>query len=172
MDKNLKKVEETIEGSIKRIGGYLHKVEPIVDEAGKVINYAVKPLMVEFSLKDVMQIIVGSLILAIPVGFTEEVWNLSETLPRNNVFILTGISLLFIAIFVYFNFYKKQIKGYVFEYIKRVAAIYLISLVIVALFLTIIDKCPWGIDNILAIKRIILVAFPASMSATISDTLK
>jgi hypothetical protein len=43
---------------------------------------------------------------------------------------------------------------------------------VVALILTIIQKCPWGVDNILALKRIAIVAFPASMSATISDTIK
>jgi len=38
--------------------------------------------------------------------------------------------------------------------------------------LTLIEKCPWGVDNILALKRMIIVAFPSSMSAAISDTLK
>ena len=42
----------------------------------------------------------------------------------------------------------------------------------VNLLLTIIDRCPWLIDNSLAIKRNIIVAFPASMSTAISDTLK
>ena len=55
---------------------------------------------------------------------------------------------------------------------KRVIATYGISLLAVGLFLTVITKCPWGVDNILAIKRIILVAFPASMAATLSDTIK
>ena len=43
---------------------------------------------------------------------------------------------------------------------------------VVAVLLTIIDKCPWGIDNLVAIKRVIIVAFPASMSAAVSDMLK
>ena len=47
-----------------------------------------------------------------------------------------------------------------------------VILAVVALLLTIIQKCPWGVDNILAIKRVIIVAFPASMSATVSDTIK
>jgi len=60
----------------------------------------------------------------------------------------------------------------VFEYYKRVAAIYLFSLLVVSLILTIIQKCPWGTDNLLALKRIFIVAFPASMSAAVSDALK
>ena len=158
--------------TIKRIGGYLHRLSPILDSTGKVVNYVTTPLMVELKPRDVMQIIVGASILAIPVGFTEETWNLGERLPLNNVLALAIISLVFIALFVYFNFYRFQLKGYVFEYIKRVVAIYAISLIVVGILLTLIDKCPWGTDNILALKRMIIVAFPSSMSAAISDTLK
>jgi len=158
--------------TIKRIGGYLHKLSPVVDKTGKVINYVTTPLMVELRPRDIMQIIVGASILSIPVGFTEETWNLGERLPLNNVLALAIISMVFIALFVYFNFYRFHLKGYVFEYIKRVVAIYTLSLLVVGVLLSLIEKCPWGTDNILALKRIIIVAFPASMSAAISDTLK
>jgi hypothetical protein len=47
-----------------------------------------------------------------------------------------------------------------------------VSLIVVGVLLTIIENCPWQTDYILAIKRIIIVAFPASMSATIADVLK
>ena len=158
--------------TIKRIGGYLHKLSPVLDSTGKVVNYVTTPLMVELKPRDIMQIIVGASILAIPVGFTEETWNLGERLPLNNVLALGIISLVFIALFVYFNFYRFQLKGFVFEYVKRVVAIYALSLIVVGILLTLIEKCPWGVDNIVALKRMIIVAFPCSMSAAISDTLK
>jgi uncharacterized membrane protein len=158
--------------TIKRIGGYLHRLSPVLDSTGKVVSYVTTPLMVELKPRDIMQIIVGASILAIPVGFTEETWNLGERLPLNNVLALGIISLVFIALFVYFNFYRFQLKGFVFEYVKRIVAIYVLSLIIVGILLTLIQKCPWGIDNIVALKRIIIVAFPSSMSAAISDTLK
>lgn len=82
------------------------------------------------------------------------------------------LSLLFIASFVYYNYYRYSFSGHALDYIKRVFSTYVFSLLVVALILTIIQKCPWGIDNALAIKRIIIVAFPASMSATVSDILK
>jgi uncharacterized membrane protein len=157
---------------IRRIGGYLHKVVPVFDNTGKIINYAVKPLMVEFKLRDLMQVIIGSVILAIPVGVTEEVWVLSESLPLGNVLWFAGVSLFFIAFFVYFNYYKGQTKKYSLEFIKRVAITYVISLLVVAGFLTMIQKAPWEADLLLALKRTIIVAFPASMSATISDIIK
>ena len=93
------------ESTIKRVGGYLHRIVPIFDSAGKVINYTLTPIMVEFRLRDMMQVIVGASILAVPVAFTEETWKLGESLPTVNVLFLSGLSLLFIAGFVYFNFY-------------------------------------------------------------------
>ncbi|MFC1451809.1 DUF2391 family protein [Verrucomicrobiota bacterium] len=164
--------ENKPESTVRRIGGYLHRVVPILDGAGEVLDYALSPLMVEFRPRDLMQIIVGASILAVPVAFTEETWNLGAELPLVNVIGLSSLSVAFIALFVYFNFYRFTFRGHVLTYCKRVAAIYLFSLLVVGLILTIIQKCPWGTDNLVALKRILIVAFPASMSAAVSDTLK
>ncbi len=160
------------EPTTKRIGGYLHKIIPIKDSTGKILDYALKPFMVEFRPRDFLQIIVGASILAIPLAFTEETWVLGQKLPLFNVLLLSILSLVFISFFVYFNFYRFNFKGHKFEYFKRVISTYLGSLLVVGLILTIIQKCPWGTDNLTAIKRIIIVSFPASMSATVSDILK
>ncbi|MCF7878247.1 MAG: DUF2391 family protein [Candidatus Omnitrophica bacterium] len=157
---------------IKRIGGYLHKVVTIGDGTGKVLQTVVSPFMVELRPKDILQIIVGATILAIPVGLTEEVWILAQQLKVKNVALLGCLSVLFISLFVYYNFYRFHLKGNLFNYIKRVAATYGLSLLVVGVLLTIIEKCPWGTDNMLAINRIIITTFPASMAATISDTIK
>ena len=53
-------------GTIKRISGYLHRVIPVTDATGKVLSFAVKPVMVEFRPRDLMQVIVGAFILAGP----------------------------------------------------------------------------------------------------------
>ncbi len=159
---------------IKRLGrsGYLHTIIPIFDSSGRVIQPIVKPLMVELNLHDIIQIVVGATLLAIPMAFTEETWQLGSTLPNANVAILSLVSISFIALFVYVHFYRFYLKGYVLEYFKRVFAIYIISLIVVGLLMTLIQQCPWGVNNILAIKRIIIVAFPASMSAVATDALK
>lgn len=157
---------------VKRFGGYLHKVIPILDSTGKIIQYVVKPFMVELRPRDIMQIIVGSAILAIPVAVTEEVWQLSIKLPFQNVIVLFIISILFISLYVYFNFYRFHLKEFLFPFIKRVFAIYILSLFIVAILLITIDQCPILTNFEIAIKRIIIVAFPSSMSATVSDSMK
>lgn len=157
---------------IKRIGGALSRLVPVADKTGKIISYAVSPLMVEFRPRDLMQVIVGASLLAVPLAFTEETWVMAEELPLLNVCILSALSLSFISLFVYFNFYRGMLKQHWFEFVKRVFAIYFFSFLVVAILLTVILKCPWGEDNLLAIKRIGIVAFPASMSAAVSDVLK
>lgn len=164
--------ESRSKDTIRRIGGYLHRVVPVKDATGKVLHFIVKPIMVEFRPRDLMQVIVGASILAIPLAFTEETWVLGERLPLVNVVLLSLLSLLFISIFVYFNFYRFQFKEHRGEYVKRVLGIYIFSLIVVGAILTIIEKCPWTGDPLIAVKRIIVVAFPASMSATVSDMIK
>ena len=143
-----------------------------MDTAGKVIRTVIVPFMVELKPRDILQIIVGATILAIPVGLTEETWILAEQLKMRNVLLLGFISIFFISLFVYFNFYRFHLKEHFMEYIKRVVATYGLSALVVGILLTIIEKCPWGINNILAIKRIIITTLPASMAATLSDTIK
>lgn len=160
--------------SIQRLGrnGYLHRVIPILDKSGKIVQRVVKPLMVEFRIRDAMQTVVGASILAIPAAYTEEAWNLGRDLPVANISAIGLISILFIATFVYFNFYKGYIAEFRAQFLIRVITTYVVSVVVVAILLTVIEQCPWGIDNALALKRIVVVAFPASMSATVTDALK
>lgn len=169
--KNERKFEAG-EETIRRVGGYLHRVIPIMDDAGNVVHRVLKPFMVEFRPRDLMQVIVGASLLAVPLAFAEETWVLGSELPLGNVIGLSGLSLLFIALFVYFNFYRFHFRGHVFEFVKRVAATYLFSLLVVAGLLTLIQRCPWQADFVVALKRVLIVAFPASMSAAVSDTLK
>ncbi len=156
---------------VKRLGETLHKVIPLLDSAGEIVQYAVKPLMVELKLRDLVQIVVGASILAVPVAFTEEVWNLGERLPNRNIGGLMLLSIVFVGLFVYFNFYRGFLRRYAFEFVKRVAAIYLLSLLCVGAILYLVQQLPLA-DPGVALKRAIIVAFPASMSAAVSDMLK
>lgn len=167
MKKNLKTKREVI-----RVAGKLKEIVTVKDEKGNIIQRIISPLMVEFYARDLMQVVIGSAVLAIPVAFTEEAWNLGQTLPLLNVSLILFISLSFIGIFVYYNFYKGDIKKHRKEFLKRVVSIYLFSFAVVSILLIIIQRAPWTTDLVLALKRSILVSFPASMSAAISDMIK
>ena len=168
MNESVKTKKHTI-----RINGKLKEVVTVEDEKGTILQRIISPLMVEFYFRDLIQIIVGASILAIPVAFTEETWRLGELLPLNKVLGVMLLSLLFIAAFVYYNFYRTEhLREHWDEFLKRVLSTYLISFLVVALILTLIEKAPWATDHLLAVKRIILVSFPASMSAAVADMIK
>ena len=157
---------------IKRIGGYLHKIRTIKDSKGNILEHIITPLMVELRPRDILQIIIGASILAIPVGMTEETWNLGSELPLLNVILLTLIGIGFIAFFVYYNFYKDLLRNYKWNYIKRVLTIYFLSLLVIAIFLLIIQKSPWFSEPLVALKRLLIITYPCSMSATVTDVIK
>jgi uncharacterized membrane protein len=155
-----------------RIAGKLNELITVTDEKGNIIKRVVKPLMITFRPRDLMQVIIGASILAIPVGFTEETWNLGRSLPLANISGLLLLSLLFICSFVYYNYYRSSMKEHWIEFLKRVASTYAMSFIIVALLLTLIERAPWQDDFLLAFSRTVIVAFPASMSAAVADMIK
>ncbi len=157
---------------VVRIEGRLKEIVTIKDHTGKVLHKIMNPLMVEFHPKDVLQVMVGAAILAIPVGFTEETWKLGESLPLSNVLGFLLLSLLFISAFVYYSYYRGKLKEHHKQFIKRVFSTYAISFIVVGLLLTMIQRAPWATDFTLAFKRVVIVTFPSTMSAAVADTIK
>ena len=146
----------------------------IKKDGGKTIfNEIVDPLFHEFHLKDVLQVIIGASILAIPVGFTKEVWELGETLPMINISGFIILSLLFISLFTYYHYHREYgLKKHSKHFVKRVVLTYVLAFFVVAILMTLIQKAPWNENFILTFKRIALVTFPASMSGTFADVIK
>jgi uncharacterized membrane protein len=154
---------------VVHVNGRAREIETIYDLTGAILHRAITPLKLELHSKDVVQIIVGSTLLAIPVSFTEEVWRLGAELPSVNVAAISALSMIFTGIFVYYTFYRGHFRSQWYEFLKRSLAIYLISFIVVGAMLTLIDKASWSTDLPLALKRVALVAFPASMSAAVAN---
>jgi|GEM_PF-3017352 len=127
---------------------------------------------VEFGLLDLAEIVIGATVLAIPVAYTEEVWILGEEISNLKASMVFVVSLLFTAAFTYAVFYRDHFKGYGDEFVKRLLSGYLVTLTIAALILFLVDKLPLFDDPGVALRRMILVAFPATFSATVVDSLK
>lgn len=147
----------------------------MVDEKpkGKIIKEIEEVVAIHhFKLKDFLQVLVGASILSVPVGFTEETWRLGESLPFANIIGLCILSLIFISLFTYYKYHhgKPRTPEHTSEFIKRVAFTYISAFIIVSLILVLIERAPWSIDPILALKRTVIVSFPASLSAAIADT--
>ena len=159
------------EERVQRIHGELHQVTPVLDQDGKVLTHHVRPLHLELSFKDRVQILVGATILAIPTAFTEEVWNMGDELSWISVISLAIVALVLIGLFIYLNSYQQHMKLYRGHFLDRLISTYVFSLIVVGILLMVVEKAPWVTDFSLALKRTIIGALPASMSATVTDAI-
>jgi uncharacterized membrane protein len=157
---------------VQRVDSKLHSVDTFFDEAGNIIHRSIHPLMLEFELKDICQILVGAAALSIPTAYTEEVWTMSEQLPIMNTMGIIFASLAFVAISAYFIFYRGHFRGYWHQFLIRVTFVYLITFAVSICVLWLIQKFPITTDPFTALKRSVLVALPGCFSATVVDSLK
>lgn len=163
--------KDKYEKYIQRIDGQLYETLIIKDDDGNQVQKFDVPLKVELKIQDLLEIVVGASILAVPVAFTEEVWTMGDELPWLNVMLLNLVALLFMGGFMYYKGYRQHLKMYKNEYYKRLLSTFLLAVLIVAILLTIVNKCPWVSDFDLAMKRVLIGSFPAAMSATVTDSL-
>lgn len=122
--------------------------------------------------KDIGQIAIGSAALAFPVATTEEVWNLSAEISTLRILTIGLVSLFIVGTFVAVV-YEHAAEGFPNrgDFLRRIAAVYGVTLVVCAGILGLLDRLPLLTDLSVAIHRTVLVAFPASFSATVVDSL-
>lgn len=162
---------KNVETEFKRISGDIYEIVTIKNDQGQVVQTLRIPVKVEMKLRDMLQVLIGASILAVPVAFTEEVWNLGKDLPWLNTIILSTVGYGFMSAFIYFSAYRKKLIMFRGEFLKRVFLTFIISVIIVGFLLTVVDKCPWFTEFDVALKRTLIGAFPASLSASLTDSL-
>ena len=128
------------------------------------------PVKSNFNAEDIGQIAVGAFALSVPIAFSEEAWRLSASLPTLNLVLVVVLSLAFITLFAYQSVFQANIDRRRRAFILRVIAAYILTLLVVSVVLLALNKLPLITDPILAFKRIILIAMPASMGAIIVDS--
>ena len=101
-----------------------------------------------------------------PVAVTEEVWNLGEELALGRVLLFALAALFFLAVFIYVLHDHVGFPPTRKAFLLRVASTYGVTLLISALLLLGVDRIDLQQDPLIALKRTILVAFPASFAAT------
>ncbi len=121
-------------------------------------------------LRDLAEIIVGGLVLAFPVAVTEEVWNLSVELSFGRAILISCASLLIIAGFVQTSYKHSLTASSQKELAIRVITVYGVTIVVAATVLFAVNRLSLLTDTVVAIKRTIIVAFPASFAATVVDS--
>ena len=120
--------------------------------------------------EDFAQIVIGAAVLAVPVSFSEEAWGTAIELPLPNLLLLFLLSIGFLALYSYQSMFQASVKKRVFVFVFRIFLAYLLTAIVVAVVLLSLNKLPLFDAPVIALKRIILVAMPASMGAIVVDS--
>ena len=123
-----------------------------------------------FNFEDIIQICVGAFALAVPISFSEEAWQLAQTLPFTNLLLLLSLSFLFLSLYTFESVFQRNIRTRRLLFVSRIIFAYVITFFIVALVLLSINKLPLLTEPLVALKRIVVISMSASMGAIIVDS--
>ena len=124
-----------------------------------------------FNKEDASQVMIGSFSLSVPIAFTEEAWNLGESLPWINLLLVLLLSMGSIALFAHQSVFEGDIKNRVLHFMLRLLLGYALALAVVFIVLLALDRLPLLEDPMTALRRILVIGMPASMGAVIVDGL-
>lgn len=125
-----------------------------------------------FAVKDLAEIALGACVMAFPVAVTEEVWNLGAELSTTRALLFALASIFFLAILILLLHHQELEGTSLSDFFKRTISTYIVTLLISAALLYGVDRFDLLGDPMVALKRAILVAFPASFAATVVDGLR
>ncbi|MCE0494982.1 DUF2391 family protein [Vibrio salinus] len=123
-----------------------------------------------FNFEDASQIFVGAFALAVPISFSAEAWRLAETLPALNLFMLFGLSVVFLTLYTFESVFQRNISERKLVFILRILTAYLMTAMVVLFVLFCINKLPLLSEPLVALKRVIIISMPASMGAIVVDS--
>lgn len=58
-------------------------------------------MKLSFNLEDASQVAIGAFALAVPISFSEEAWQLGETIPLVNLAAIFLLSVFFLGLFAF-----------------------------------------------------------------------
>lgn len=124
-----------------------------------------------FNTEDASQVIIGSFALSVPIAFTEEAWNLGESLPWGNLLLILFMSMSFIGLFAHQSVFEGNVANRSIQFVLRLLLGYLLAILVVVIVLLALNRLPLLDDPLTALRRVILVGMPASMGSIIVDSL-
>ena len=129
-----------------------------------------EPAEPRFHWRDLAEVGIGACILAFPVAATEEVWTLGAELSLGRVLMFAVVSILLLATVIYVIHRHEGRPLSHKTFILRVVVTYGATFAISALLLFGLDRLDFFQEPLVAVKRTILVAFPASFAAALVDS--
>lgn len=129
------------------------------------------PHSTQIKMHDVAQLAIGAFVLGFPVAVTEEVWDLSKSLSWTSIIPLVACSIFVLGGFIFYLHHQGGRIGNKAEFASRLLVSYGLTLICCAIALALVDKFPIFDEPETTIKRVALVAFPASFAATVVDSM-
>ena len=86
------------------------------------------------------------------------------------MFVIVFLSLAFISIYAFRGIYDGKVKNRIPTYVLRVFFDYGVTLCVVIIVLFALNKFPILSESLIAVKRVIIISFPASMGAIVVDS--
>lgn len=123
-----------------------------------------------FATRDVAEIAIGACVMAFPAATTGEVWDLGEELSLLRVLLFALASIVVLSLLISILHHQQDVRADRTVFLQRVLSTYGLTLIISALLLVGLDKIAPLTAPLVSLKRIILVAFPASFAATVVDS--
>lgn len=127
-------------------------------------------MKISFNMEDASQVCVGAFALAVPISFSEEAWQLGTSLPLANLLLLLTLSLGFLGVFAYESVFQRDVQRRIPAFVLRIVIAYAITALVVGFVLLALDKLPLLDEPLVSLKRIVVIAMPASMGAIIVDS--
>ena len=126
-----------------------------------------------FRFRDAAEVAGGAALMGFPVAVTEEVWNLGAELNLPHILFFAAGSLAFLSVYIYYlhnDPASDAARRIGWGFWVRVLSTYGLTVLVSAMLLLGVDRLELFSDPILGLKRSLLVAFPASFSATTVDS--
>ncbi len=126
--------------------------------------------MKHIDIEDLVQVSLGTIIIATPISLTDEALTLAKTLPLTNVIITIFLSLFLNSIFIFHGVYEGKIRAKFPRFIYRTIINYTLTILTVLgiIYLLNIDS---RIDSAQNLARVlVMISFPASLAGAIIDS--
>lgn len=127
-----------------------------------------KSFFEKLNLEDISQMVIGAAVMAVPIAFSEELWNFGETLPALNIVLLFCISLFIQFFYTHFSIFQgRESRKRIIA--SRVLLNYVLTFITVAIILLALNRLSFTSNYLVGFYRIIILSFPASLGAVIVD---
>jgi uncharacterized membrane protein len=120
--------------------------------------------------EDLVQVCLGTIIIATPIGLTDEALSLATSLPTINVISIIALSLILNSVFIFHGVYEGKVRARFPRFILRTLINYSLTILTVTgiIYLLNIDSRIETAESL--VKVLIMISFPASLAGAIIDS--